>query len=953
MRGRFLIMIQDTIVKEYFSKCTEAYDYIRKYKYFKKRFRITEKEEVLASLHIIEEINILGAISILTHCEEDLAEHYLPGFVSRNLDEISNHIMVDNENIVFYMQVSYLCMFGMPEDECVAFANNIFSGSIYKRALPQEIEFENHDFVTKHYAKVFLSAVTKFDNNILWKSHYCKIVKAIFEARDRDTNWLVLIERGLRKIPIGDKIDNKTAREYFDFLCSYELYLSAKYFLDNFLVEESLLGLNDSELIELIYSLPSAELLAFGKWYYKEKIDPDYTYERWLSDVIKYNQNTDVIEWLTLTVYYHSLQDSLEKDDYSLFESLLLKIDDYTIFDMEKVEYMKQLVECFASIVNTGLLDKKIDVLKFLHDFEKININEYSRTRYLAQWNSLESINEDYDYIEIQNILFEKYGLEDAVYIYMNSHLKNIIHLEEFVKRCSEYCGEDVSALFSEYPLWGRISNISKVSSVSDKLFLTPVGIATAVPYSKYVELCNLYGYNSKEAIAFYKRMIKSDRDWYSYNKEKAELFVRGDYCTFYIKTYKKGVGLLVCNMDLNPEMKEKRIQERNEIYPEKVLSWLDEIQKSKTFMKWNPEDNIFGIRNISNTAKRNDIALSVLRTVYALQDNEEALKDFLNYITNPPLEEMNEFRYIPTQKSLQFEFDREQFPLAKREIIKIMTQLLENNNIPSDLRKDIYLNTCARKFYDLQEVCKRVSKEFYLETADEPFVVSMKLESVEKNRAIFSTRGRNNTLYSIRNFVYYGETDGLKLNWIYLVELKEYDFEEGCFVLNRVNLNPKLDTDQWKKYLRKMQDIKSIVEDKEFDDILEQIQRFRVKVSSKEHINQWVHELDLIFKYQKYSVEKAIRTINALKDTNPFMNRLFDGNEYAERFRCLYRNTYDRFIEDYKANYKSAMGMCDFFYSSYLRIFVNNTIFFNDIVESEDEKNYLYNYCKMKNYME
>ena len=945
-------MIQETKVQEYFSKCTEVYDYVRKYKYFKKRFSINEKDEVLIALKMIEDINILGAIGILIHSEEDMINDFLPEFIEQNIDEIENHIKVDSDNIIYYMQIAYLCMAGLDEDECIAFAKKIFSGSVYKRVLPEKLEFENHDYVTRHYVKVFLSAITKFDNNIQWKKHYCKIVKAIFEARDKDTGWLTGVEIGLRKNPLGYEIENESAKDYFNFLCHYRLYQSAKYFLDNFDGSQSFLGLDSNQLTELVYSLPSAEMAAFGRWYSKEILNPDYTYEDWLRDVKKYNQNKDIIEWLELTVYYHELQESLEKDDYQLFESLMSQVDDYKIFDMEKVKYIKQLVECFAAIVNKGLIEEKIDIVKFLHDIEKININEYSRTRYLGLWNSLESINEEYDYNNIQNVLFEKYSLEDAVYIYMNSHLKNIINLEEFVKRCSEYCGEDVSVLFSQYPLWGQISNVSKMSSVRDKLFINPIGISTAVSYSEYVNICEVYGYNSKEAIAFNRKMIRNDQSWYSYNKATAELFVRGDYCTFYIKTYKKSAGLLVHNIELYSEIKEMRIRERNEIYPEKVLAWLNEIKTSKKYVDWNAEENIFGVRNIADIRKRDNIAVEILRTAHALSDNETELRKYLFAIINPPLEEINEFRYIPMQKKLDFEFEKDKFLAIRKEIIKITTDILDNNRLSSDIKKYIYLNTCSRKYYELQEVCRRISKQFYLETADEPFIFSVKLESMDEEKAVFLTRGRNNTLYSNKKFVYYGETHGLILNYIYLVELKEYDFTEKCFILNRVNLG-KDETEQWKKYLRKMRDIKYVIDDKGFDEILKNIQRYKVKVSSEEHINQWVHEIDLIFKRQSYSVEKAIRTINTLKDTNPFRNMTFKGIKYAEEFRRLYTDTYYKFIEDYKLNYKSQMGMCDFFFTSYLRIFVKADAFIKDIAESEDEGNAIMNYCRIKKYIE
>lgn len=947
-------MIDTKIIVDYFSKCIEAYDFARKYRYFKKRYSITLVEDVIFSISTIENTNLLGAIGILIQEEPGLIQDYLPGFIDRNINVLRDNICIDNENITVYMQIVYLCMMGLDEKACDNLSNQIFAGSIYKRNLPEYVEFENHEFVTKHYARFFLSAINKLGDNIGWKKHYCKIVKSIYSARNYDINWINYIEYSLRKNNLGYEIDEKSAREYFDLLCEIEQFQSARFFLDNFDGSKPILGLSNLELVELVYSLPSVELLPYGKWLYEEKIDANYSYVDWGSDVKRLNNDDNVLKWIDLTVYYNSLMDCVEQGDYKQFEKLLNKADNYTMYDLEKVKYMKQQVKSFAFILNNLIAYKKEEVMGFLKKIEKININEYSKARYLEKWNNLESITEEYNYEELLNILFRSYAVQEVVYIFMNSHLKNIIELEEFIKRCADVTGPDVSVLFDEYPIWGHIGLGDRLSSVRDKLFLTPINVATKASFADYIELKDTYGVSSKELKVFKQKMFRCEEGWYARNKESLELLRRGDLCTFYIMRYEYRVGILIYNISLSKKEYEKRVNERKNDYPIKLLAWLKDVQEANRYIAWNMDEPVYGVRHLhDDMILRNQIALEILRTAHALRNNIIELKEFIFQITRAPLEEINEFRYIPTQKSLDFFWEKDKSYIIKKEVAKLIKEIISSEIIPASLKKGVYLNTCARKYYDLYDVCRYIGQEFFIDSAEEPFVLAVKYEKCEEGVSYFSTWSRNkwsrnNTFITTKKIIYYGDVSNLTKGFIYLVELKEYDPEKQLFILNRVNLN-KEDTEIWKKYLRKLRDIKKAVDNSDFDRIANEIKKYRIKVTSNEHIYQWTHELNLVFKMQNYSIETAIKTLGILKSTNPYVMELKNENVFKAEFENAYKETYENFLYDFHNNYNSVLGFCDLFFSSFLRLTVDKEKFFDDISKNQEDRDNIMRYCLLE----
>lgn len=932
-----------------FEKCKEPITFAQRYHYFKATTKLQTKEEIFEALQVIEQLDLLGALYILILKEPEYTKEYIQLFWDRNREQITSGLYTHSENSYLSMQMIYLCM--MFIDDSLALAEAVFSEENISNLPSAPAHIEKSRVVSNYYAQEFLEAIRQFPSDFRWKPDYCRIVMEILKARKQDSEFVRYIETGLSKTPLGNELNNDYAGQYFDLLCSLELYGCAKYFLENFDTTQPVLGLEPEYLLQKLYALPSPELVTYGKWYKTTVINPEYSYADWHTDVLRNTTDTELEVWMNLTFFYHSLKEHCEANDWSAFYEALSTAGEYKLFNMNRFKYIKQLISCFAFIINELLTSRK-NIVEFLKQIEHININNFFRNKFTFQWNQI--LHEGFDYRTIKSELFEQYEPEDAVYIYMNTHLKNIINLEEIIHACSVKAHRrDLSEFFKDYPISGRISHGSKYSSVRDKLFISPQFIATSLSYADYVQVCESFGPTSSEARKYLKKQIRNDETWYSRNKATAELFRSGDWCSFHVHTYVDSgdrAGIYAVDINLYPNIRDMRIQERDTVYPEVLLDWLKSLRDTGSYTPWNPEYSVYGVNHLPDNALRNRIAVDILDTILALRGNLEALNDFLFAITNAPLEEINEFRYIPTQRLLEYSFPPEDFKQFRTLLREKALCILKDKSIPSDIKKDIYLNTCLRKYFDFQDVCKYISKEFYLETADAPFSVALKFMKKEGNRYTFTTHGRNNTLFSSDPFIYIGDGPELTEGYVYLNTLRNYDFERRCYILEAIDLRNH-QVDEWNQYLRKMRDIKKVTDAADTVKIKEELERYNIRITSDKHISQFTHELHLIFQRSGFDIRQALMTLSVIAETNPYLNHETDFSRFQNSFRKDYLSSYESFIENLRTKKYSYTNVCDLFFSSHLQVFIAKEEFLKDLILCGVNHEDILNYCNYKGY--
>jgi len=933
-----------------FEKCKEPIAFAQRYHYFKATMKLQTKEEIFETLYVIEQLNLLGALYILILKEPEYTKEYIQLFWKRNRDMITADLYTNSERSYLSMQILYLCMMYM--DDSAALAETVFSEGNISNLFPVTPLFtETGKIVSNYYAQLFLKAIRRFPAEINWKQDYCRIITEIFSARKQDSEFVRCVETDLSKTHLGNEFNIADARQYFDLLCSLQLYDCATHFLENFGTVQQVLDFEPEQLLQTLFSLPSPELVTYGKWYKTNVINPDYSYADWHADVLQYNTDSELRSWMNLTFFYHRLKECCESKDWTAFDATLSTAGEYKLFNLNRFKYIKQLIFCFAYVID-ALLDSRKNIVEFLNKIEHININTFSRNKFSFQWNQI--LQEKYDYNRIKTELFEQYEPDEAVFIYMNTHLKCIINLEEIIHICAINAKrKDISLFFKNYPLSGRISHGSKYSSIRDKIFISPQFIATALSFSDYVQTCEALGANSPEAKKYLKKQIRNDETWYSRNKATAELFRSGDWCTFHIHTYVENgdrAGIYAVDISLYDNIRDNRIQERDNRYPGILLDWLKAQRDSVSYIPWNPENAIYGVNHLSDNALRNRIAIEILDTILVLRNNLDALSDFLFALTNAPLEEINEFRYIPTQHDLKFSFPAEDFKHIRTLLREKAFCILKDNSIPSGIKKEIYLNTCLRKFFDFQDVCRYISKDFYLATADDPFSVALKFEKKEGNQYTFTTQGRNNTLFSSVPFLYIGDGPELVEGFVYLNILRNYDFERRCFILEAIDLRNN-QVDVWNQYLRKMRDIKKITDASDTVKLKEELQRYNIRITSDKHISQFTHELHLIFQRNGFDIRHALTTLSVIAETNPYLNRELDFSRFKNAFRKDYLSAYQSFLENFRAKKYSYTNICDLFFSSHFQVFIPIEEFLKELILCGFHHEEILNYCRYKAY--
>lgn len=949
-------MISQENIRTEFEKCKELKEYAMSYRYCKKKNHIENINDVMAILNILESIDFLAVLFVVATKEEEIASRYISDFLKRNKEKLVSQIQIDTENadndkVVKDLQIIYLCMMYLDKDERDKLSKTIFSGNGSIGQIYCENEPENR--ISIFYSSKLISAIMQFPKEIECGKKYCEIVTSIYHARNNDICFLDKMEIGLRKIKFGYVIDNEIARDYFNLLCNCNAYEAARSFLRNFDGSNGFLGMNCLEFAELLLTIPDTGLLTMAKGLIEKYQNNDYSYDEWCSDVLEKNADEECKKWIKLTFYYHVLMENVQKEDWDSFDQELCLANTYEMINMDKNKYMKQMVDDFAYVCNNILLKRTDSIIHFLEKIEPININAFSRASYLSEWNKSDSVREKFDYESIIKELFCIHSIKDIVYIYMNSHLKSIINIEDFVEKCSDIYGENLKDVFENYPIVGTITLGSRLSSIRDKIFVSPVEISSDVSFSTYRSIGKEHNFSSKEAQDYNKRMIRCHQDWYSRNKYIAELMRNGDLCTFRIHTYKKNKGILAVDFQLDEEIIKQRSEERNACFPVKVMNWLLSIQSSGSFEEWEKSEPIYGIRHINDMKFRVNIALQIVYTIEKLRKNKNELERFIYAITNYPLEEINEFRYISTQKKISFKIPYNEIKTVKDNVLKKAEIIMNDISLPEALRKEIFLNTLIRKFYELKLACEKIGKELYVKTADEPFVMTLKYEEKKDDVYFFSTRGRNNTFFSRCHFLFYGQPESpLIVNNKYFVILNDYDINNDCFTLQEIDL-PKEKTDQWHKFLRKVIDLKRATSEPELLEIQNDLKKYSIRVKSKSHILQFTHELDIIFDKKDYSIDDCLKILKMISEKNPFIETNEDYSELKEEFASDYIESYEAFLQEYKDNYKNPMGFCELFFSSYLKVFVDFEKFVDDISGGKYSKEDIVNYCRYKEYLQ
>lgn len=777
-------------------------------------------------------------------------------------------------------------------------------------------------------------------------------------------------------------------------------------------------GMTFEKLKDITYRLPSSDLIGFTR-YYAKLCGINYSYETFCTDVLERNEDSNIVAWAKLSTFYRRLAKIVEKVEdekksWDEFYEALADVKDYSIFEIFKITDYKSLVEDFAYIINTLLNDEnqRMNIVKVLEIFGNLNINKYEYRKAVCNWNRCNDVR-DCDYTEISKALLSKKKMDltakELLSVYMNTHLKYVIPIEDIAFEIKRRESDDnkIEIMFMDYPIEGVISKGSSRGSVRDKLFISPLpdnGIKYSYDYKLYKDKQKKSKTNKwdsdKELKNIYSRLIRCDEKWYSKNIGIAELFRNTDKVQFCIsKIVNTGYesGIYAVDLEFLDKYHEKRrIDERDDKFPRELNGWLNRLIEEKRFIEY-PKSSCFAIsyvyNNVEETEKqletinlwssykpedrelakeilykneitsdmktmkvfRKYITFKILRVIEALAENagEDDVRRFLFAITNNPLEKINEFRYVGVRASWKFPKDLYR-PMI--EAIRTITErIMTNGDISSELKCDIYLNTCIHKYYDLRGIYEYIGEG--LENRVELLFLPLYFykRDNKNTRRFFFRSAQDSFLFCLKDdsFVYEAENDEKAEEYAnklipeqsYFVTIGGVLRKEDRFWLDDIALS-KDHYEPWNNYLSKIRDIRK---SKSSNTLKNDIESFyidkKVKIKNKEQLHQLAIEMAILWNYRKYDLSYSYDVLYVIGNTNPFLADDIDFGTISEEENIKYEEAYNGFLE------KASEGSLNYFYQiynqSFLKCYKNKTQLKEDLLKigkTEEEINSVIN---------
>ena len=892
-------------------------------------------------------------------------------------------------------------------------------------------------FETERYTRQLFNALTYFHEDVIWHEDYCRILTGIYNCRGRDIGVLRLMERFVKSTRKHYLLNSDAARRYFDLLLEEKEYVTARDFLNNFSGFSNPIGFTQEEVLNKIFQVISPELWAQSRYYMKNPSDEKTTkksivYSRWLQEIEKYHTNDkeseQVLRWARITEFYQRIIECIpdkENTDNEVemvlanLDLLLNDVKQYHMFDLREISYVRQLVKKFG-IIFDYLLENAIEQVKnYLEKIDEVNVNSFSWNQCPENWYEDGVVTEmDYDKV-IDNLLnCKKYELQDVVWIYFNSHLKYNVSINTFVGKCSDKVeignkrkGRGVSsaieALFGDYRLRGTVISGPYYAGARDKLFVVPSNILSDSKYTDDVKaIKNCSSTVSPEYKKIKAKQISCSEKWYTDNKVYAELMRTGDDVYFKICGCVGGKALANCFEFVDELVKCTREDERKTVYPEQLCCWLDYLSEMKSYVSpWEyfagesaQNFYVYNVMNIGRWSKGYDvkskkylsegkselgalenrarIALKILDVIESMSESEEKLRVFVDAISYPPLEEINDFRYIVKQGVSETAY----IIKYRNKIVPLFFRILKNRNLSSATKRDIFQNTCVRKVFDLEKLYHMIGAVAFTDIGEEKLVIGLHYDSEESNdkKHVFSTKIKsgNSAFFSYRKFIYQGDKNWIKLNddgsqnseWIYYCLIEGYDEHKQQFVISKVSADKKL-VDEWRKFQKVLRTIRedavigtfAEIAAEDFDAIREEKEnsakekregvKYKLKsydevIDSDRKIKKYIVALNTAMNRRKYDIDETIIILDMIKSVNPFENQVHLSEDMKKHIKSEYSKIFEIYKDKYRSN-TSKWSICGVYSRTYFKEIEGVDEFLDSIETDESKKTILRMLCQ------
>ena len=734
------------------------------------------------------------------------------------------------------------------------------------------------------------------ENPLFFKTTYFEIVKCIaaqMEEASQRCSFLYWIEH-----PLKSSMKNKrnggfgsiTEQEeeeiwaYLDYLLQEGANAAANRFMDRIGLAKVAKRYDTQEKIkEKFLTVPEPQILVQGKKLLDMKSETkEYSYDIWYEEV-KRNLEKDaeweeLDKWLTVYLSVHGVHNAIQEEnwqDSEEYKTSFSRLCKCEMYDTDKYSYMTQICVWLAKIFMKVLSERSLEEAeRFLDDLGDINIFCYEKySKYTFGYFNYEEMKK-LDFREVAKNVLACKDIECMLKIYFNTPLwlkEDIFNVVGNVKkRFKKDSSRDLGEYFNAYSFFGKIRSIDERTTVGRNRVI--------------FVFQNVYSPNKNK-----KNEVKLSNDWSEEKTEEIIEWGEGETCCFKIDRMLEKNEILVKEVDVDYTEVDK------EQFLHTLDFWYKKMKEEKRFVSWNGFEKIMGEEQrmlklkTSRFSREERVAYATkfLEAIMLFLDmgKPDEVKNLLRNCSYPPLENVNEFRYIPNQRWTDMYFMDSEAAMIGALVKGVLDHHMLKEN--PHLKLAIYMNTCLKGIYPLEELLKdeAIRKEFVSEKTEWVIPVIFDMDAGEKIEKYFAAdvNDKEKRYYIKTGYSFDGRfVDGnkyiekvreLKKNGqkgayaIYGV-IKDICEEQKAFLLKDVYF----DRDElnrfvfpWDAYRRNIYDLKKVknIEGEGFDNL--EYTGQRLKHLESDEIWNCVNRYHLTL--ERFTVEKQRAFITALNE--------------------------------------------------------------------------------------
>lgn len=761
------------------------------------------------------------------------------------------------------------------------------------------------------------------------KEQYYRIVRAIAVVVGHEADFLRELERRMKKLEDSDADDMRffgiapeQHKAYFDFLCEVKAYRAIDSFLDriwqkpkNGRSPKCLFGEDVHSVKCMLLRIPELAVLNFARKYVQAWED-DYTYEAWVQDIEQHVEEQvkkdsedyylwkSIFLWIGVTVAMKKLYQAVvvEKKPGTEYKAELDEVSEAVMYNTEIYDYMTDLCGNLAEVIQAWMLDGSISDAELITHLELLgdkNVFAYDLydkyTSAYRKFKKIRGLKKD----ELIGRLRSVTDVKSVIYLFFHTPLWLLLDFYEFLELIHNMeSGESMEALLADYDIVGEVRFADSRTSSSGKFQLVPTCLmwGTAPKAAKPIGDGEFSPMNEQKRAILMQEEEVTHGNVSSFDKFMPQIIrddegnikkVTATPCVFQISKLDIDGNVYAWNLRDEDGKEPVVTEEEKTAFCDYLALWMERISSENRVIEWS---SVNGDENGENVPlplkvkdnipmeKRVEIAGQVAKLVINLAEcNEEATDELILRLANPPLENINEFRYIPEQHWTDFSLNEEQekdfYEYAK-------TNLLDNERISPRLRVSIYMNTCLRNVLPLEELLAKddLRDAFYAEKPE--WVVPVVLCNYDQQfgTTLFRMkRVADNKLAVVKSnykFIYNGEyklRDKSKFVIYCTIPATQPKLWKGEFVIRTLFENSRAVKKHfpWKEYMKCYYDLKKKPKSSLWLNIYERLSELSISFDSSAQVYDALCELHSVIHKQHYNVSVLCDILLLLGEKN------------------------------------------------------------------------------------